>query len=72
MVECQLPKLEVAGSNPVIRSNKNSILRCCFSYLSPNLGAGGGTRTRTSLRTLGPESSESTNSTTPAIGLLMY
>ena len=23
MVECQLPKLDVAGSNPVSRSNKN-------------------------------------------------
>ena len=23
MVECQLPKLKVAGSNPVARSNKN-------------------------------------------------
>ena len=23
MVECQLPKLKVAGSNPVSRSNKN-------------------------------------------------
>ena len=26
MVECQLPKLKVAGSNPVSRSNKNKDL----------------------------------------------
>jgi outer membrane protein assembly factor BamB len=30
MVECQLPKLEVAGSSPVIRSNKNRYLACFF------------------------------------------
>ena len=27
VVECQLPKLDVVGSNPIARSNSNSIRR---------------------------------------------
>ena len=32
MVECQLPKLEVAGSSPVIRSQEYGHLCGCFSF----------------------------------------
>jgi hypothetical protein len=32
MEECQLPKLEVAGSTPVIRSKENNMLLACLGW----------------------------------------
>lgn len=38
MVECQLPKLNVAGSNPVSRSNRNGQSACCKTGRYPFSG----------------------------------
>ena len=36
MVECQLPKLDVAGSNPVSRSIKSTTYKACPEFLLHN------------------------------------